>query len=244
MGKSGTDIAKDASKMVIADDSFSSIVTAVMEGRAIYDNIKKFILYAFSGITAEFFVVCFSLLPGVGQLLTAVQILWIDLGVEVLPALSLSMDAPAPDIMVRKPRKRQDRLIDNELLRHVAFNSTIIAIGAVLLHFVYQRVGSPEKAATLPFVTLVIFQMFNIFNCRNPKGSILNRSFWKNPYVLGAVTISTLATILIVSVPAAAKMFHAAPLSFADWLIVAIVSASIIAFNEIAKCFARGRPIR
>mgnify|MGYP001377281643 CR=1 FL=1 len=243
MGKSGTDIAKDASKMVIADDSFSSIVTAVMEGRAIYDNIKKFILYAFSGITAEFFVVCFSLLPGVGQLLTAVQILWIDLGTEVLPALSLSMDAPAPDIMVRKPRKRQDRLIDKDLLLHVGFNSTIIAIGAVLMYFWYRHSGSPEKAGTLPFVSIVIFQMFNIFNCRNPKGSILNRSLWKNPYVLGAVAISTVSTILIVSLPATAKMFHLASLSVADWAIVAVVSASIIVFNELVKRFAHGRRV-
>ncbi|MBP7049697.1 MAG: cation-translocating P-type ATPase [Phycisphaerae bacterium] len=235
MGKSGTDIAKDASKMVIADDSFSSIVTAVMEGRAIYDNIKKFILYAFSGITAEFFVVCFSLLPGVGQLLSAIQILWIDLGVEVLPALSLSMDPPAPGIMVRKPRKRQDRLIDKDLLLHVGFNSTIIAIGAVLLYFCYRWAGAPEKAATLPLVSMVLFQMFNIFNCRNPKGSILNRSLWKNRYVLGAVGISTLATVLLVSLPGSARMFHVTPLSVADWGIMAVVAASIIALNEVGK---------
>jgi len=241
MGRSGTDIAKDASKMVITDDSFSSIVTAVMEGRAIYDNIKKFILYAFSGITAEFFVVCFSLLPGVGQLLTAVQILWIDLGTEVLPALSLSMDAPAPDIMVRKPRKRQDHLIDKDLLLHVGFNSVVIAIGAVVLYFCYLHSSSPEKAGTLPFVSIVIFQMFNIFNCRNPKGSVLNRTFWKNRYVLGAVSISTIATILIVSLPSTAKMFHLASLSFGDWVIVAVVSASIIGLNEAVKRLVHGR---
>jgi Ca2+-transporting ATPase len=241
MGKSGTDIAKDASKMVIADDSFSSIVTAVMEGRAIYDNIKKFILYAFSGITAEFFVVCFSLLPGVGQLLTAVQILWIDLGTEVLPALSLSMDAPAPDIMVRKPRKRQDRLIDKDLLMHVGFNSVVITIGAILMYFAYRHSGSPEKAGTLPFVSIILFQMFNIFNCRNPKGSILNRTLWKNPYVIGAVTISTVATVLIVSLPSTAEMFHLARLSVADWAITALVAASIIALNEMAKRFVFGR---
>ncbi len=241
MGRSGTDIAKDASKMVIADDSFSSIVTAVMEGRAIYDNIKKFILYAFSGITAEFFVVCLSLLPGVGQLLSAIQILWIDLGTEVLPALSLSMDPAAPDIMVRKPRKRQDRLIDKDLLLHIGFNSTIIAIGAVAMYFGYRWAGSPDKALTLPFVSIVISQMFNIFNCRNPKGSVLNRSLWKNRYVLAAVSVSTVATVLLVSLPRTAHMFHLEPLSIADWAIVAVVAASIILFNEIAKRFVRGR---
>ncbi len=241
MGRSGTDIAKDASKMVITDDSFSSIVTAVMEGRAIYDNIKKFILYAFSGITAEFFVVCFSLLPGIGQLLTAVQILWIDLGTEVLPALSLSMDPAAPDIMVRKPRKRQDRLIDKGLLLHVLFNSTIIAIGAILLYFAYKHSGSPEKAVTMPFVSIVIFQMVNIFNCRNPKGSILNSSLWKNPYVLGAVSISTIATILLVSLPGTARSFHLEPLSLFDWLITAVVAGSIIVLNEVAKRFVHGK---
>jgi Ca2+-transporting ATPase len=235
MGKSGTDIAKDASKMVIADDSFSSIVTAVMEGRAIYDNIKKFILYAFSGITAEFFVVCFSLLPGVGQLLSAIQILWIDLGTEVLPALSLSLDPAAPDIMFRKPRKRQDRLIDKELLLHVGFNSVVIAIGAVLLYFGYRAGGWPEKAVTVPFVAIVLFQMFNIFNCRDSRGSILHTSLWKNPYVLGAVGISTVATILLVSLPSSARLFHIEPLSVLDWAILAAVSSSIIVLNEIAK---------
>jgi len=241
MGRSGTDIAKDASKMVITDDSFSSIVTAVMEGRAIYDNIKKFILYAFSGITAEFFVVCFSLLPGVGQLLSAIQILWIDLGVEVLPALSLSMDPAAPGIMVRKPRKRQDRLIDKELLLHVGFNSTIIAIGAILLHFAYLGAGWPEKAATVPFVSLVTFQMFNIFNCRHPRSSILDHSLWKNRYVLGAVGISTVATMLLVSLPGSAQAFHVARLSVVDWAIMALVSGSIILLNEIGKRIVYGR---
>ncbi len=240
MGRSGTDIAKDASKMVIADDSFSSIVTAVMEGRAIYDNIKKFILYAFSGITAEFFVVCFSLLPGVGQLLTAIQILWIDLGVEVLPALSLSMDPAAPGIMVRKPRKRQDRLIDKELLLHVGFNSTIIAIGAILLHFAYLWAGSPEKAATVPFVSMVTFQMFNIFNCRHPRSSILDRSLWKNRFVLGAVAISTVATMLLVSLPGSAQAFHVTRLSVVDWAIMALVSGSIVVLNEIGKRIVYG----
>ncbi len=235
MGRSGTDIAKDASKMVIADDSFSSIVTAVMEGRAIYDNIKKFILYAFSGITAEFFVVCFSLLPGVGQLLSAIQILWIDLGTEVLPALSLSLDPAAPDIMFRKPRKRQDRLIDKELLLHVGFNSVVIAIGAVLLYFGYRAGGSPEKAVTVPFASIILFQMFNIFNCRDSRGSILHTSLWKNPYVLGAVGISTVATILLVSLPSSARLFHIEPLSILDWAILAAVSGSIIVLNEIAK---------
>ncbi|MEN6424494.1 MAG: cation-translocating P-type ATPase [Phycisphaerales bacterium] len=241
MGRSGTDIAKDASKMVIADDSFSSIVTAVMEGRAIYDNIKKFILYAFSGITAEFFVVCFSLLPGVGQLLSAIQILWIDLGTEVLPALSLSMDPAAPDIMVRKPRKRQDRLIDKELLLHVGFNSTIIAIGAVLLHFAYSWAGSPGKAATLPFVAIIMFQMLNIFNCRHPQSSILDRSLWKNRYVLGAVSISTVATMLLVSLPGPAKAFHLTSLSVVDWAITIIVAGSILVLNEVAKRIVYGR---
>jgi len=159
-----------------------------------------------------------------------------------LPALSLSMDAPAPDIMVRKPRKRQDRLIDKDLLMHVGFNSVVITIGAIAMYFGYRHIGSPEKAGTLPFVSIILFQMFNIFNCRNPKGSILNRTLWKNPYVLGAVTISTLSTILIVSFPATAEMFHLARLSVADWAITALVAASIIVLNEIAKRLVFGRP--
>ncbi|MDY7037561.1 MAG: HAD-IC family P-type ATPase, partial [Thermodesulfobacteriota bacterium] len=236
MGRSGTDIAKDASEMVITDDSFSTIVTAVMDGRAIYDNIKKFILYAFSGIAAEFLVVVFSLLPSMDQLLSAIQILWIDLGTEVLPALALRFDPSSPDIRTRKPRKRHERLIERSILLRMIYNSLIITLGTIALFFFYKDyLDASLKALTIPFVSIITYQMINIFTCRNLESREHPPSLGSNLYLLGAVGISILATVLLVSIPLTAHLFHIIPLSPLDWLITTFVAMSIILFNSIRR---------
>ncbi|MBI3032741.1 cation-translocating P-type ATPase [Candidatus Woesearchaeota archaeon] len=239
MGRTGTDVSKEASKMVLLDDSFSTIVHAVKEGRIIYNNIIKFILYVFSGITAEFFVVMFSLLPGVGNLLSAVQILWIDLGTEVLPALALSVDPVSHDIMKEKPRDRTKSILGKEILIRILANSVVIALSAIILYswFLYQ--GMPEKAATIPFVTIIVCQMINIFNCRDSKQSIFNKHLLSNKFLLGGVIISILSTIIIISVPRIAGYFHAVPLSFTDWSIIFVTGLSMIIVNELVKWIRR-----
>lgn len=235
MGRSGTDIAKDASEMIITDDSFPTIVTAVMEGRAIYDNIRKFILYAFSGIAAEFIVVIFSLLPGIEQLLSAVQILWIDLGTEVLPALALSFDPSSPDVMTRKPRKSNEGIIEKSLLIRVVYNSLIISAGAIALYFFFRYYGSLQKALTVPFVSIIFFQMVNIFTCRDLGVKERSPSPGSNIHLLAAVGISILLTVILVSLPFTARLFNIVSLSQVDWLIIICVSMFIIFFNLIRK---------
>ncbi len=239
MGRSGTDIAKDASEMVITDDSFATIADAVMEGRTVYDNVRKFILYAFSGIAAEFLVVVFSLLPGIGMLLSAIQILWIDLGTEVLPALALSFDPPAPDVMSRHPRRRDERLIGRSVLLRVAFNSTVIACGAIALFFAYRGVGAGGKAATVPFAAIILFQMVNVFTCRNLERPTAAFSLRGNPQLLGAVGISTAATVALISFPPAAKLFHSTPLSPGDWILTACAATSILVCEGLRRALIR-----
>ncbi len=234
MGRIGTDVSKEAAKMVLLDDSFSTIVQAVKEGRAIYNNIIKFILYVFSGITAEFFVVMFSLLPGVGNLLSAVQILWIDLGTEVLPALALSVDPVSEDIMKQKPRDRNKPILNKETILRILGNSIVIALCVIGLYYWFLHQGSPEKAATIPFVTIIIYQMINIFNCRGEK-TIFNKQLLSNKYLLGGILVSIISTVIVISVPQIATYFHAVPLSIVDWGIIFVSGLSMVVLNEAVK---------
>lgn len=237
MGKTGTDIAKEASKMVILDDSFSTIVRSIRQGRSIYDNIKKFILYVFSGILAELIVVMVSLIPGVGQMIHAVQILWIDLGTEVLPALALGVDPPASRIMERKPRSRTERIMNREMLMGIARNALVIAIASIMLYLWQLNMGNADKAGTIVFVTIIIFQMVNVFNCRDRNKSIFQTGIFSNLYLISGVLISTLLTVLLVSIPFIAEKFHAVPLSGSDWIVIGLSALSIIAVNEVTKLF-------
>ncbi len=252
MGITGTDVSTEASNMVLADDSFSTIVTAIKEGRTIYNNLKKFVFYIFSCNIGELITVFAAILLGMPAPLTAILILSIDLGTDVLPAVALGIDPSEPGIMEKKPRDPKERIMNKPfVLRYLYLGLIIGAIVMGVYIWTLYRYGwswgqpladdshTYLKGATMAFATLVIIQMVNVFNARSETNSIFKLGFFSNLWLIGAIIISLAVTFMITEIPFLQHYLGTTGLSPDDWGI--IVGSSLIVFivEESRKFFVR-----
>jgi Ca2+-transporting ATPase len=258
MGITGTDVAKEAADMVLADDNFATIVAAVEEGRAIFANIQKFLRYLVSSNVGEVLTMFFGvLLAGVIGLtaegealvlpLLATQILWINLVTDGPPALALGLDPSDPELMAHEPRRRGGGVITGRMWAGIAFVGLIMAAGTLLMldsALPGGLIEAPERpdgltyARTLAFTTLVFFQLFNVFNARSDTRSAFNGLF-HNRWLWGAVLLSFLLQVLAVSVPFLQRAFGTVALAPGDWLLCATVASSVVWLRELSKLVAR-----
>jgi len=224
MGIKGTEVSKEASDMILLDDNFESIVKSVKEGRGIYDNIKKFVGYLVSSNLGEVLVVFLAIMFNWGLPLTAIQILWMNLVTDGLPALALSEEPKEKDIMERKPRRIDEKIIDKHGFIHLFLLAAVITAGTL---FVFKTYGQ-----TMAFTTIVMFQLFNVLNFKSDK-SIISILF-SNKYLLLAVLISVILQLAILYTPLN-TIFGVEPLGLLQWGIVLLVSFSILFFEEFRK---------
>ncbi len=217
---SGTDVAKEASVMILADDNFASIVAAVKEGRRIYDNLANFIMYLFSSNIGEVLTVFGALVIGMPLPMLAIQLLWINLVTDGLPALALSVDPAAPNIMARKPRPAGAPLITRGRGLHILTIGTVMMLGTLFLFSRYEGV----LANTIAFTTLVVMQLFNVLNQREQL-----RGLW----VWIAIGSSLALQFLVVYV--LSTIFKTAPLSALDWIWITLVSASVLVVGQLLR---------
>jgi len=238
MGITGTDVSKEASEMVLTDDSFSTIVNAIEEGRSIYSNITKFIRYMFSTNLGEIIAILLAMLVIPKHfIVTAVQILWINLGTDVLPALALGVEPPEKGIMSRPPRNPKQRIISSKRFVHWLITGIIIGGGTLLMFM--MNIDDPVKARTMAFTVLVFFQLANVFNCRHETKSIFKLRPLSNKYVIYAVLVSIILQVMVIQVPFLQGIFKTTALSLKEWGGVVLLSLSIIVFDELRKVFAR-----
>jgi Ca2+-transporting ATPase len=231
MGIKGTDVAREASDMVLRDDNFSNIVTAVKGGRAIYDNIKKFIQYLLSSNVGEVLVVFLAILigftdPATGAVLipvTAIQLLWINLLTDGLPALALGVDPPAPNIMERPPRSPRERILSRGMLTDIWLVGVIICIGTLLL-FWLNLPGGTTKAVTVAFTSLVIFEMVRVQSVRL-KYKI---GVFSNRKLLLAMAVSILLQVAVIYTPLLQPIFTTTALALIEWLEILAVSGVVL----------------
>lgn len=242
MGKSGTDVAKEASDMVLADDSFASIVAAVDEGRCIYANIKKFIQYIFACNIGEVWAVFLGiLLFPQALILSAIQLLWMDMVTDVLPALALGVEPAEPDLMNRPPRNPKKRLITMKRFLDWSLAGLVMAISTLFVFFWY--LDDLPKAQSMAFCILVLSQMVYAFNCRNKHKSLFSMNLFENIYLVGAVFISVLAQVLVIELPFFQEVFKTVGLSLEEWVVVALFSLAVLGFDEVRK-YITGRMYR
>ncbi len=263
MGITGTDVSKEAADMVLTDDNFASIVKAIEEGRGIYDNIRKYLIYLLSSNAGElltmFAGVMLAGLLGLASAdaslflpLLAVQLLWINLVTDGPPALALGVDPRDPDVMEREPRQRGTGVLTRRDWFTLGGIGLVMMIGTLLTLDAYYpggmitlfAAGSAPNAAdeaharTMAFTTLMMFQLFNVFNCRSNWRSVFSGVF-ENKWLIGAVALSLGAHILVVYLPVLQAAFHTVPLSAADWTIATTVAATLLAVVELAKIVPR-----
>ncbi len=233
MGLTGTDVAKEASDMILLDDNFASIVNAVEEGRGIYDNIRKFVNYLLSSNFAEILVIFLAMVIlapffGLGLPLTPIHILWINLVTDGLPAVALGVDPFQKDIMKRKPRQYEDSIINKEMIFSIVTLGIIIASIALFLFWSYRN-SMPGKAQTIVFTALVVFELVRLHMIRMH----YRLSIFSNGYLVSAVVLSLILHALIMYVPFLANVIGVVPLGIMDWVWIGIAAAGIIGLNWV-----------
>lgn len=232
MGKSGTDVAKNAADMILMDDNFATIVSAVQEGRGIYDNIKKSIHFLLSCNIGEIITIFFAILFGMPSPLAAVQLLWVNLITDSLPALALGMEPPEKDSMKRPPISPKASLLDKELFSNILLEGMLIGFLSLLAYILGTHyIGN---ASTMAFAVLSFSQLFHAFNMRSWH-SLFQIGFFTNLPMVGAFLLCSFLQLIVITTPWLQTLFLVQPLTLLQWLIVIVFSVTPIIFVELQK---------
>ncbi|MGZ8385505.1 MAG: cation-translocating P-type ATPase [Nitrospira sp.] len=241
MGITGTDVTKEAADMVVTDDNFASIAAAVEEGRGVFDNIRKAVHFLLSCNLSEVLVMLFAALLGLPLPLLPIQILWMNLVTDGIPALALAVDPKAPDLMTRPPRRPEARLLDGGRLLAIGGEGLIlglIALGA----FSYSLYGlhqELDQARTVAFTVLVVAQLVHVFNCRSERLSLFQLGVWTNRPLVWAFLLSLAVQVAVLTIPAAAPIFKVAPLPIEDWALMGALGLLPFFIMESTKLVRR-----
>ena len=252
MGASGTDVAREAADIVLLDDSFESIVKAVESGRAIYENIRKFIVYVFSHNWAELIPYMLYALLGIPLPLLVVQVLAIDLAIDVIPSLALSREPPEAGIMLEPPRSLKERLFTSKVFLRSFYIGVIIAVGAMYGCFSAWMAGgwhfgmalpldSPVyiKGVTMNFAGIVVAQLGNVLACRTSKVSIFKTKLSTSKWIILGIVAQLSILSFLIYVPFMQSFFGTTALGIADWLFLASLALIVVFAEEIRKFFSR-----
>jgi Ca2+-transporting ATPase len=265
MGITGTDVSKEAADMVLTDDNFASIVKAIEEGRGIYDNIRKYLIYLLSSNAGELLTMFAGVMfagilglvsaePGLFLPLLAAQLLWINLITDGPPALALGIDPRDPDVMLREPRQRGTGVLTGADWTYITSVGAVMMVGTIAVLDAYYpgglftlfakgtgpNVADETYARTMAFTTLMMFQLFNVYNCRSSWRSGLS-GFFENKWLLAAVALSLVMHMLVIYVPIMQTAFHTVALTLNDWLIAAGIGSTLLIAVELAKIVLRAK---
>ena len=268
MGITGTDVSKEAADMVLTDDNFASIVKAIEEGRGIYDNIQKYLIYLLSTNSGELLTMFAGVMfAGALGLITAdltlflpllaAQLLWINLITDGPPALALGIDPKNKDVMKRRPRRHGSGILLTEDWIRLACVGVLMMVGVVGVLDAYYPGGfftlfatgtgpndyDEAHARTMAFTTLMMYQLFDVYNCRSRRTSAFV-GFLENKWLLVAIAFSLATHLAVVYLPFMQTAFHTVPLTLTDWIVATVVSSSLLFGLEVAKIFLRARDRR
>jgi Ca2+-transporting ATPase len=239
MGITGTDVAKEASALVLLDDNFATIKSAIQEGRNIYENIRKFIRYLLASNVGEILVMLFAMLLALPLPLVPIQILWVNLVTDGLPAMALGLDQPEEDVMKRKPRNPKEGVFARGLGWKVVSRGFLIGL-VTLFAFMISYGQHPDHLAyaqTVAFATLVMAQLIHVFDCRS-EVSVLSRNPFGNKYLVWAVLSSLLLMFVVIYYPPIQPIFHTVSIAAKDWIMITALSA-VPTFLLAGSFFAR-----
>lgn len=237
MGVTGTDVTKEAADVVLADDNFASIVAAVEEGRAIFDNIRKYLTFLLSANTGELLIMLSAGLLGYPLPLVPVQILFVNLATDGLPALALGIDPPMQDLMHRPPRDPKLSIFAN-LKGWIAGIAVLLSLAMMGLFAYSLMSGSLAEARSLVFASIILFELTFVFSCRSQSQTILRLGLTSNKYLVAAVLSQLMLLLLILYTPSIASLFDVTPIAFGNWSTVIAAGISGLIFAETTKAIA------
>lgn len=236
MGITGTEVAKEASDMVLMDDNFATIISAVEEGRTIYNNIRKSIQYLLSCNTGEIVAIFSSILLGLGSPLTPIQILWLNLVTDGPPALALGLEPPEQGVMKKQPRRQSEGVFAGGVGRDIFILGAVIGLLSLGGYWIALKLGrSLEEAHTMAFVTMALSQLVHSFNVRSLDQSLFKIGLTSNRSLLLAFVFSVAMQLIVIFVPFLREVFETALLSSVDWIIVIGLSLIPLIVAEISK---------
>ena len=240
MGKIGTEVAKEAADIVLLDDNFGSIVSAVEEGRNIYKTIQKVILYLFSTSLGEALTIIVALLLGFPLPLLAAQIIWLNFVTDGFLDMALAMEPKEGNLLRGRFERPKKYLVDRLMGQRMILMALPMMIGTL---YMFQQYAHTDivKAWTISLTVLAVFQWFNAWNCRSESTSFFRKDFFSNRYLVGATTIIVSFHMLAVYAPFFQRFLHTVPLSLSEWLVIIPIATSIIWIEEIRKFFYRRR---
>ena len=238
MGITGTDVAKEAADMVLQDDNFATIVAAVEEGRVIYDNIRKVIKYLLSCNSGEIAVMFFGPLLGMPLPLLPLQILWMNLVTDGLPALALTMEPAEEGVMKRPPNPASANIFDRPMVRSILWMGLLMAIVSLAIGYGYWRLGLPNWQ-TMTFTTLTLSQMAVALVVRSEKESLLKIGIFSNKQMVRAILLTNVLQLAVIYIPFAQNIFGTMALSATDLAIAYGTSVSVLLIAEVVKWFLR-----
>ncbi|MFF2015985.1 calcium-translocating P-type ATPase, SERCA-type [Paenibacillus sp. NPDC058177] len=233
MGITGTDVTKEASSLILGDDNFSTIVAAIEEGRNIYENIRKFIRYLLASNVGEILTMFFAMMLGLPLPLVPIQILWVNLVTDGLPAMALGVDQPEKDLMEHKPRGAKENIFARRLGWKIISRGLLIGLCTLGAFWLTLRIApeNPDQlilAQSVAFATLVMAQLFHVFDCRSSR-SVFHRNPFQNKYLVLAVLSSIILMLAVMYLPVLQPVFKTVPLNFREWCLV-LVAAGIPTF--------------
>ncbi|MFH0869227.1 MAG: calcium-translocating P-type ATPase, SERCA-type [archaeon] len=238
----GTDVAKEASAMILEDDNFATIVNAIREGRGIYDNIKKFVRFMITSNASEVMTVFFATMVSLPLPLLAVQILWINLLGDGLPAVALAVDPVDKGVMKSGPRSTKEKVIDGQMLSTIAVIVTVITAGSLLIFWHELGAGADlSRARAMVFTGIIVTEMFVVFATRSPTDSF-TKGFFSNPWLLAAVASSLGMQALILYVPFLQTLFGVEALALKDWVLLGAFGLSVVIAEEARKFLFKLKP--
>lgn len=236
MGRKGTDVAKNAADMILNDDNFVTIVDAVKQGRNIFDNIKKAIHFLIATNIGEIVTIFVGLLLGVKSPLLAIQLLWVNLVTDSLPAIALGLEPPEKNIMNRPPRDAKKSIFADGLMGKIVVEGFMIGMFTILAFFIGNKYYGIEVARTMAFISLGMLELIHSFNVKSEE-SIFKVGLFENKYLLGAFVFGTILQLGIIFVPSLAEIFKLTQLNATQWLITIAISIAPIIIVEIQKKF-------
>ena len=236
MGKGGTDVAKNASDMVLTDDNFVTIVEAVKQGRNIYDNIKKAVHFLLATNIGEIVAIFVGLLLGIKSPLLAIQLLWVNLVTDSLPAIALGLEKEESNIMNRLPRNPRKSLFADGLWGKITTEGVMIGMLTLVAFSIGNNLYSIEVGRTMAFLSLGILELVHSFNIKGEE-SIFKTGLFENRYLVGAFVLGTLLQVVVVLISPLAQIFDVVPLNSVQWLMTAIISILPVVIVELQKKF-------
>ena len=235
MGRTGTEVTRQAADLILADDNFATIVAAVREGRGIYQNIRKAIVFLLTGNLGEIFLVLGAILGGLPLPLLAPHLLWINLVTDALPALTLIADPLSPEVMNRAPRASSEKIMGLSEWVQILWLGTLEAMISLALYWFLLRDHEVSDARNLVFTTVVLSQIFRAIGARSPKRNFWRMGLFENPWLIGVVVITALLQLSLHAIPLAQALFGLRPLGLGDLVLILPVAAIPLTVNEFKK---------